>query len=111
MAEQEINQVVNGGDVHTAKEEITDLVFSQQLSGHSSMPGTVETAYKHGQGEKHSQRHLEIHTAEIKTRIYKKDEVDEEGLSRQQRVNSSSIKTGRTERNLSKQFNLQNHQS
>ena len=67
------------------------------------MPGTVETVLgHHTQGEQYSQRHLEIQTAELKTRIYKKDEIEEESLSRHQRVNSSSNKTGGTERNLSK---------
>ena len=82
MSQQEIKEAVNEED-NPGNEEVTDLVFSQQLSQHSSMPGTVETVLgHHTHGEQHSQRHLEIQTAELKTRIYKKDEMEDEGLSR-----------------------------
>ena len=93
------------GARHFANEDVTEQVFSLQLSQHSSMPGTVETVLGHAHGEQNSQRHLEIHTAEIKTRLNKEDD---EALSRQHRANSSSIKTGGTERNLSnsKRFNF-----
>ena len=39
------------GARHFANEDVTEQVFSLQLSQHSSMPGTVETVLGHAHGE------------------------------------------------------------